>query len=278
MMTHTTRGPRALLVSALLVIGGAVAPVGCTGPVDAPVVELPVEVLWQGGSFETTAVDGEEPYHIELEDVRIAIRGMVFTIAGELHGSNDALPAFRPSRAFAHPGHYQGGDVTGEMPGRFIIDWTREDGRGLGQASLIAGTYEAANFVFDRADETQLDASDVLIGHTAYFSGTASRGGVSTHFAIAIDSPIDRELVGVPFEAEVSASDAAERSLAFEFHPVDDLEGDTFFDGVDFEALDQDGDGELTLGEGETDAELEAVYNLIRRIFQTHDHYRIEMQ
>lgn len=93
----------------------------------------------------------------------------------------------------------------------------------------------------------------------------------------------------------------------------DPLEGDTLFDGIDFGALDYDGDGQLTLAEEgspetttshfdagtladaglleATDAatapdagppdddakqHLDAAYHRLKRTFQTHDHFDIK--
>jgi hypothetical protein len=53
-------------------------------------------------------------------------------------------------RAWAHPGHYSGGDVTGELVGEFILDWIGGDGMALGTADLLAGDYNGFNFTFRR--------------------------------------------------------------------------------------------------------------------------------
>ena len=58
--------------------------------------------------------------------------------------------------------------------------------------------------------------------------------------------------------------------------PLDPLEMDTLFDGVDFAALDRDGDGRIQIAPDSSDEETVAAYNAIRRTFQTHDHFVVQ--
>ena len=254
---------RALPAIAFISLGG------CGNATEATRVTLPVIVDGRGSSEVTTNLG----YQIELTEARIALRDILFTIAGEV----DTTSAFQRlsdaliPMAYAHPGHFQGGDVTGELRGRFAADWIGQDRRQFGMATLIAGTYTAANFTFDRGSvEAGLAQNDPLLGHTARLTGRAVRGNVQVDFAIVVDSPDGRELVGAPFEATVSEG-AGELALRFEL--LDSIEGDTLFDGIDFAGLDEDGDGRVSI-EPEV-IEVESTYNLFRRTLQTHDHFSV---
>lgn len=205
-------------------------------------------------------------YEVEVESVTVALRDVVFTVAGEVHAENRRWPSLFVSPAYAHPGHYQGGDVTGELPGTHLVQWDAEGGQALGQATLIEGTYDAGNFTFERGA-----AGSPIAGHSARLTGTATRDGVTTPFAVTIDSPEDRTLVGAPFEASVG-EDAG--TIRFHFSATDPLEGDSLFDGVDFAAIAQDGAATI----GPDDGATEDAYNAIRREFQTHDHFRFTLE
>lgn len=244
---------------------------GCDSPGEAPRVQLPVVVDASGLAPFTTDLD----YTIELTSARVAIGDLVFTVAGETHARRWPLGLdLVVGTAHAHPGHGQGGAVTGELPGAFVVDWATEAGRTLGTATLIAGGYRAANFTFGRGQAAALGVDDPLVGHTAWISGTASRAGESLSFTVVVDSPEGRVLVGVPFEATVGANTSGR--LGVRFNPVDAVEGDTLFDGIDFTALDHDADGAVAI-EPAVD-EVEAAYQAVRRAFQTHDHYSVELQ
>lgn len=241
---------------------------------EAPRVELPVRVDCHGVIGAGAAVTTDLGYEVVITEARIALGGMVFTVAGEVHTASlmDALADVLVPRALAHPGHYQGGEVTGELLGDYALRCGEDQGRELGLATLIVGTYTAANFDFERGSEALgLEASDALIGHTAWLAGTATRDGETVTFTATVDSPLDRQLVGAPFEATIS--EGATGTLSYRFEIEDDLEGDTLFDTLDFAALDADGDGELAIVAGVT--AVEAAYNALRRTFQTHDHFRI---
>ena len=146
--------------------------------------------------------------------------------------------------------------------------------RGSLSATLIAATYSASNFTFDRGSPEQLGAGDPLVGHTAIISGTATKDATTVAFTIIVDSPEGRKLVGAPFEADVGQD--ATGALSLRFNTLDPLEGDGLFDAIDFSALDADGDGELVIEPDVPD--VEDAYDAFRRVFQTHDHYSIHFR
>ncbi|MEN0062498.1 MAG: hypothetical protein AAGA48_10130 [Myxococcota bacterium] len=242
----------------------------CSDPSEAPRVLLPVVVDASG----VAPVTSDLGYEVNVTEVRIAIRDVVFTVAGEVHLasvwqaiSNTLIPS-----AFAHPGHAQNGDVTGEMRGEYVVNWPTDDGRELGTATLIAGTYSASNFTFGRGSAEHLDAEDPLVGHTAIISGTATKNGLTMPFTIVVDSPEGRELIGAPFEATIDEN--ATGTLNLQFNTLDATEGDTVFDGVDFATLTADGVGVVVIEPNRV--EVEDAYNTFRRVFQTHDHFNLE--
>src|SRR5690606_758001 len=108
----------------------------------------------------------------------------------------------------------------------------------------------------------------------AVLGGTATRGETRVEFSALIDSPKGRQLVGVPFEREVSEGSKFDLGLALV--TKDALEGDTLFDGIDFATLESnEGDG-VVLEAGNADAAVTEAYNQLRRTFQTHDHFAIK--
>src|SRR5690554_1121890 len=253
----------------------------CDEPTEAPRVEIPVVVSGAG----LTPVTTDLGYAIEVTEARMAFNNLAFTIAGEAHANffwQNLSQAIIPS-AHAHPGHFAGGEVTGELLGEFVVDWLANSEQQLGVATLLAGTYTGANFTFARASQDWLEAGDPLIGHTAIFAGVATRAGTSTPFTIVIDSPEDRELVGAPltraddttnsFRAHIDAASSS-GTLRMQLVTEDPVEHDTLFDGIDFAALSADADGVVHIAP-DSQATSEDAYNLFRRTFQLTDHYMV---
>lgn len=253
-------------------------------PSEAPRVDLAVVVDGSGLVAATTDLG----WAIEFEQARLAIADLEFTTAGEVHEAREPSPGawllglLLPT-AHAHPGHYQGGEIIGELPGEFVLDFIAGDGVEIGVATLIVGEYAAANFRFRRAAADELVELDPLIGHTAILAGTASKDGQVIAFSIAIDSPEDRELVGAPFEYTVEQDDDELVELGVRLLSIDPNEGDHLFDAIDFGVLDAaDGaaDGMVALVDPELDPSMPTAlvdaYNQIRRDFQTHDLFEIQ--
>lgn len=251
-------------------------------PNEAPRVE--VEIVVDGSGLGVSATD--LGWTIEFEQARLALANLEFTTAGEVHATRALDPGgwllgLVMASAHAHPGHYQGGEIIGELPGDHLLDFIGGEGASLGFATLIVGDYTAANFGFRRARADELPEGDPLVGHTALLSGTASKAGEVVGFSIFIDAPIDRELVGAPFE--YTLDEQATLVLGVRLLDTDPYEGDHLLDGIDFAALDAaDGaiDGAIVLLDPELEPNqpdaLTDAYNQIRRDFQTHDLFDIE--
>ena len=181
-------------------------------------------------------------------------------------GATAWLPSWLMSRAWAHPGHYAGGNVTGELGGAFILDWSAHDGMSLGVAEMLTGDYNGMNFSFRAADAADsLDAADPLLGHAAHFAGIATRDGVSVTFMALLDFDAGAQVVGAPFELLVEAD--TKTVLGLQLLPTDPVESKSLFDGLDFAALDEDGDGDINIVPGDE------AHNILRRTAQLHVHY-----
>jgi hypothetical protein len=258
-----------------------VPPLLACAPSEAPRVELEIVVDGSGLAEATTDLG----WTITFTQAQLAIADVEFTTAGEVHAARGPelgawlLGLVLPS-AHAHPGHSQGGEIIGELPGEFVLDFVNGDGDSLGFATLIVGDYTAANFMFRRASADELAAGELLVGHTALLQGKADKQGQVVAFTLLLDSPLDRELVGAPFEATIEAG--TQIQLGVRLLDTDPIEGDHLFDGIDFAALDAaDGtpDGALALVDPELDPAqsqaLDDAYNHVRRDFQTHDLFDI---
>jgi len=251
----------------------------CGGGAEAPEVRLPVAT--RGAVAAATSDLG---YTVTVSRLRVAVQDLQLTVAG---GDSRVLCAMSGRAAVCgraagemhkvgvveqglvapHPGHNAGGEVTGELPGRFVLEWDGQE-RAVGTATLLVGDYNGANVGFRRADAGDgLAADDPLIGHTFHVVGTAARGGAVTRFDAALDIEPGTELVGAVFDHDVV--ETSTETLYLGFVPTDPFEGDTAFDGVDFAALPAGADG-VTIRPAEV------AHNLMRRTLQVHDHYAIE--
>ncbi len=211
-------------------------------------------------------------YTVTLRRARAALSDLEFTVGGEVHDTSALARLWDlvvPS-AYAHPGHAAGGDVTGVLAGRFLVDWMA-DGAVLGTALLLEGEYEGANFTFRRAgSEDGLAADDPLLGHTFAVEGTATRGDQVIEFDAQIDIDDGALMVGAPFVLTVSPETRA--TLALELFPTDPVDGNCVWSGVDFAALDGDGDGAVSIRPGDD------AHNILRRNVQIHNHYYIDIR
>lgn len=266
MLIHHLRPAAALLLGATL---GASA---CDFESElAPRLELDVVVDGTGVRMHQTDLD----YAVELSRCRVAIAGIEFTTEGEMHARADkpvldSLYDLVVPTAYAHPGHAAGGEVVGELPGRHVFDW-RADGEHLGLATMLEANYNGVNFTLTRAAPGDgITADDSIIGHTFEIEGQATRDGQTVTFSATLDQDEGRRVIGVPFELDTTETPDAVIGLSL--HLVDPFEPDTVFDGIDFLALDEDGDGVVVL---EPDSE---AHNRLRRALQTHDFYGTELR
>lgn len=244
----------------------------CGGPDEAARVELPVVADASG----LVGVRTDLGYDVELVDARVMIENLAFMTAGEASAAslwNEVSKLLVPS-AHAHPGHFEGGQVSGELQGRWQLRWLPGSVTELGAATLLSGSYQSASFTFAFAGaDDGVAVDDPWLGHTALLRGRAAKAAASVEFTAAIDAHEARELVGAPFELEVSES--SREQLGVRLLTQDLAEGETLFDGLDFAALDADGDGQVTIAPTSSEAALVEAYDLLRRTLQTHDHFDV---
>lgn len=235
----------------------------------APRVDL--DVVVQPSSDTFTTADG---ITIELTEARMALQTVEFTTEGEMHARAGLLPTLHElvvPTAYAHPGHAAGGEVVGELAGRYVVDWL-DGGSTVGVATMLAADYSGANFTFAVAEAADgLDAEDPLVGHTFLLGGEATRGGTTVDFVAYVDQDDDRAIVGLPLT--FSATEDSTERLGLRFDAVDTIEAETVFDGIDIVALDHDGDGFVEIS---MDDNTEA-WATLRRNLQVHDHYAVEV-
>ena len=103
---------------------------GCAPSQEAQRVQLEVEV----DDAALVVGDNDLGWRVELSAARVAVADLQFSILGEMHAASAWLPSWVVGRAWAHPGHLAGGDVTGELIGAFILDWGGAGGARLGTA------------------------------------------------------------------------------------------------------------------------------------------------
>ncbi len=218
--------------------------------------------------------DTDLGYRVELTRARAAVETLEFTTDGEMH-ARASVPALETlydwviPTAYAHPGHAAGGEVVGELPGRFVFDWS-DDGALLGVATMLEATYSGANFAFAIAESGDgLSSDDPIIGHTFDLAGVASRDGRSVTFEVLLDQDEGRAVIGLPLDLEVTSN--TDVTIGLSFYVTDPVESKTIFDGVDFFELDDNRDGHVELT---PDSE---AWSRVRRNLQVHDHYGVEV-
>lgn len=258
---------KSVLVLTVLVLAPMAIAV-CDAGSEPATLELPVAADGSGLTAFTTA----EGYLVELSALRLAIEDIELTVGGETHAG--LLRGFERALlplAYAHPGHYAGGDVTGQLLGRLVVDAFSGGEAPLGTATLLEGDYHGMNFTFRTADEEDgLAPDDPLLGHSVVLAGVARRDGDEHPFEARIDIDEGTRMVGGPFTLE--AREGVEATLLFRVLMVDpSTEVDTIFDGVELADLGEP--DEPILIEPGQDA-----HNVLRRRVQVHDHYWLEPQ
>jgi len=238
----------------------------CAGE-EAAVVEVPVVVDASGFAPVVTDLG----YTVTVSEARAVIGDLGFTTAGEQHAGRTfwgEVAGFVVGRAWAHPGHYAGGEVIGELPGRHVIDWL-DDGAPIGTASMLVGRYHGANLAyFDAAaSEDGLAIDDPLVGHGLVLVGAATRGDDVVDFTARLSLAGAGPVVGAPLELTLVEGAAVTLGVALTLQ--EPLEAKTLFDGLDFVALDEDADGVAVIAPGQ------AAHNALRRAVVAHDFYRV---
>lgn len=235
----------------------------CDGGGEAGRVSVPVAVDGSGIGESTS----ELGWTVTLTAARVAIADLELTVEGEAHASLlRTVGDWLVGTAWAHPGHQAGGEVTGELPGDFVLDFVGGAGAVLGEATALEGAYHGANFAFRRATAADgLAAGDPLLGHTAWLEGTATKGDVTVPFTAALDAPDGTRLVGAELEVTIGGGGAPTLRLAL--LTTDPEEGDSLFQKVDFGAAAPGTALDIRPGD--------SLHNVLQRTLVTHDHWRV---
>lgn len=228
-------------------------------------MEIPARIAPLSESGDTTDLG----YEVTLTRVDLAVGGILFTRNGEIHTASLWQQAHELliATAHAHPGHGQGGEVTGEALGPWILRFSEADGAPFATASLAPGTYDGADLSFVSAGEEHgVSPDDPLFGHSIYLEGEAEREGTTYSFSAAVGGMAGQSSVGIPFDASVDGSGVIELHVLVK----NPFEEETLFDAIDFEALDTDTDGFVSLHESDEST------NRLRRALLSHDFYLFE--
>ncbi|MDX2087407.1 MAG: hypothetical protein SFX73_06145 [Kofleriaceae bacterium] len=237
------------------------AMVGCGGSKEAATVDLPVTTT----ASALPAAITDLGYQVTVSDLRIAISNVQFTIEGEMHSDVEVARLI----ALPHPGHSAGGEVTGELPGDYVLRWNGQAQPPLGVGTLIVGDYHGANFSFRAATANDVATLDPLLGHAMHLVGTIAKDGTSKPFTALLDVEADTAVIGAVFEDTIT--EQSMETLAIQFYATDPFEGDTAFDGIDFFTLPETA-GTIEILPGST------THNILRRAIQTHDQFAVVAQ
>lgn len=248
--------------------------VACGAPQEAEHVEMMIET----GAEELRPVTTNLGYTVTLAEARIMVEDLSFATGGELltrHFLHHAYDWLVPS-AHAHAGHNEGGDVTGELPGRLLLDYLPGEETQLGVATLLAGDYRSANLTFSRAtSEDLVHKDDPLLGHTAIFRGTATKDDSTLEFEALIAVERDTAMIGIPFEARIDKTTT--QRLRIELRTRDEVEDETLFDDLDFALLDTDQDGHVAISPQQTAKTAVQAHATLRDALLVHDQYAIQL-
>lgn len=188
----------------------------------------------------------------ELTNVEVTMGDLEFTTGGEAHTA--MLPSLWdivvPS-AHAHPGHFSGGEVLGELPGIFTTNLLL--GGQLGEAQLLEGEYQGLNFAFGPSEQNT----------SMRIAGIARWEGNEREFSIDWVSTPDVQVIGIPFEANVAADDETQQ-IHISIKLTND--GQTILDDLEFVVDERP----LALGPDDEGS------NRIKRKMLTHDFYDAE--
>lgn len=208
----------------------------CSESEEAPTVARDVQVDGSGVEVVTTDLG----YAVTLSRARTTSDGLAFVRQQVLarRGPFDWLVG----TAHAHPGHDGAGEVIGELPGQFAIDWLADDGRLLGTATVLSGGFDSARL-------TLVGAVELV--------GIASKEGEDFEFAVTIGFDEPTLVEGIP-PIDAAGSQPIHRLKLTVREP---FEGASLFDGIDFRQAD------LTPGGAD--------YNRLLRAVRSHDHYLI---
>ncbi|MBN2340717.1 MAG: hypothetical protein JXX29_03870 [Deltaproteobacteria bacterium] len=252
-------------IVASVLLGGWLLWVGCEPSGEEPQeVALPM-TFDASGLVSTTNVAG---WQVTVTAFDVCVQNVEFTQEGEEHTSLlRSISNFVVPEVMAHPGHLAGGDVTGTLQGQWSVSFFG-DSAPLGDAVLLEGEYNGFNMSFCVAGaEVGVAADAKVFGHHAFMAGIADNGTQQIQFELFVDVTDDPLMYGGVFEMDVTPD--SERTLSLRPVMLDPYENDSFFEGVDFGALDEDNDGVVSIESGS------AAHNILMKSLLNHDHWYV---
>ena len=230
-------------------------------------VPLGVEPASVAAPFET-----DLGYEVEVTEMRAVLTGMEFTSKGEridksrLSVLGSAALEWVLPTAMAHPGHDGSGVILGELTGRHVVTLSQDEQ--LGEALLLEGQYSGVNIGLGNSDASDgLEEGSPLRDHAVVIEGEARRGERSWRFITQVSFSEDVRVIDVHFNADLRGGPpATPPRLAASMLSED---GETLFDGVDFEALASDAEVMVI------DAEAGEPYFRLRKRLEGHNHWRM---
>lgn len=256
---------------------------GCAGSGDTEPVQVSVPV--RVAAHDPAPSMNDLGWTVTLTEARVMAADFALRVGDEQHASllTPLTRLLLPS-AHAHPGHGAGGEIVGELLGRFVLDFAAPEPVAVGDATALLGPLSALDFTLVNATVDDLaTADDPLAGAAAVLAGTATSDESAVSFVARLVVDEDRPVEAIPLAQAVSLTEGENPSLDLALVLEDPFEPDHFFDGVDFGALALDDDGVAYLGpraagnEGngrnEEKEENEENANRLRRSLQAHDFY-----
>lgn len=232
----------------------------CSFSAEGTKIRIPVTA----DSSEIRPVETDLGYEVELTEAGAFVRDLRF-LSAEAHSELLRPLDLLVRSARAHPGHHHGGEVTGELLGRFGLRWLPDAGS-LGEATLLPGPYVSASYGFAPAEESDgLVQSSPLLGKAVHLRGRATKGEAEVPFVVLLDPPEDR-LEHVPFEATVGQGSPAALGLRLRLED----EAGTLFDGIDFDVLARGAPSPLSLTADASDPAVQAAHERLRIAFFSH--------
>lgn len=205
---------------------------------------IEVSTRIQGEALAKTGFENDLGWTIELTRARVALDHLYY-VTGESVGARLWNPFV--SVAYAHPGHYDAGEVLAEMTDHVAVDLLAEP-RALRPREAVTGAAHSTVVAFGSLSDAP-SVSDAGVsgektveveGHAT--SGTARvefRATVATSDLLHADSNLP-EVEGCPFDGELSASG----TVTCEIRPS------VWLDQVDFTAFSRNATTQVTFARG----------------------------
>lgn len=225
-------------------------------------------------------------YRIKLERAELMISDLGFYVAGEAHASllERASRLILPP-AYAHPGHFQGGERLGELPGRHRLVFLPQNPEQppVGEAILLTGDYHSAAFQYERASASDgLSDTDPLLKHTVLLSGSAQKdGGPEIPFVVQLRADKAQQLQGVVFQASIRPGSQSVLGLAWSLEVPDSASAQgtrSFFDNLDFAALAAEPDGVVHILPSHPKRANAEAYDRLRNRLGDHSYFALKAE